>query len=86
MNKPKLELVHPEKPRRARSSRSSIDPETKRLRAVLLGRDRLREQMAASDRELKEALRIWSDTRPGERGGIASEAGARFLLGRAGLL
>jgi hypothetical protein len=86
MNAPRLELVQPEKPRRARPSRSSIDPPTKRLRDILLTRGRLREQMAASDRELKEALRQWSDTRPGERGGIATEAGARFLLDRAGLL
>lgn len=86
MSAAKLELVHPGKPRKARPSRPSMDAETRRLLAILRKRDRLRADMAASDKDLKEALRRWSDSRPGERGGIASEAGARFLLGRAGLL
>lgn len=64
-----------------------MDPETKRLRAVLIERDRLRAKMLDSDRRLTAALHAWSGSRqPPERGGIATEAGARFLLGRAGLL
>ena len=63
-----------------------MDPQTRALRAVLLERDRLREKMRANDRALKSALLSWSSTEPGHRGGIATEAGARFILGRAGLL
>lgn len=79
-----VELVKPApKPRK---SRDGMDPETRTLRRVLLERDRLQEKLRVNDLELKAALRNWSDTRPGERGGIATEAGARFLLGRSGLL
>lgn len=80
----KLELV--EQPKKPRAARPGLDPETKELRRVLLERDKLRAKLEASDRELKLALRRWSDSRPGERGGIATEAGARFLLGKAGVL
>lgn len=79
-----VELVKPApKPRR---SRDGMDPETRTLRRVLLEQDRIQEKLRINNLELKAALRKWSDTRPGERGGIATEAGARFLLSRAGLL
>ena len=80
---PKLELVMPgSKPKKS----GGLDPETRELRRVLLERDKLRAKLEASDRELKLALRRWSDSRPGERGGIATEAGARFLFERSGLI
>jgi hypothetical protein len=63
-----------------------MDPQTKALRAVLLERDRLREKMRANDRALTAALHGWSNSRPGERGGVATEAGARFILRQCGLL
>ena len=62
------------------------DVETRQLARLLRRRARLRDELADSDRALKLALRTWSDSRPGERGGIATEAGATFLLGRIGLL
>ncbi len=86
MSKPigRLKLVTPEQaPKRVR--RRSPDPETRRLVAALREADRLRAEIAAHTPELREALRAWSD-RPGQRGGVASEAGARYLLRQAGLL
>lgn len=84
MSQTKLKPVaETKKPRR---SRDGMDPETRELRRVLLERDRLKAKMLENDRELKKALHGWSGSRPGERGGVATEAGARFLLGRAGLL
>lgn len=63
-----------------------VDAETRNLRRVLRERDKLRARLLANDRELTRALQAWSDSRPGCRGGIATEAGARYLLGQAGLL
>jgi hypothetical protein len=63
-----------------------VDGETRDLVRVLRQRSDLRRALAESDRMLKAALRVWSDTRPGCRGGIATEAGARSTLGKAGLL
>lgn len=63
-----------------------MDAHTEHLRDVLHERDRLRLAALANDRALTLALRNWSDTRPGQRGGIATEAGARFILGQAGIL
>lgn len=80
----KLELV--EQPKKPRASRSGLDPETRELRRILLAQDKLRAKQLELDRELKLALRRWSDSRPGERGGIATEAGARFLFERSGLI
>lgn len=65
---------------------SGLDPQTEELRRVLLDRQELRARQAQSDRDLKEALLNWSRTRTGERGGIATEAGATFILRQAGLL
>lgn len=62
------------------------DPATIALVRVLRQRTDLRAALAESDRMLRDALREWSDTRPGCRGGIATEAGARSLLTKAGLL
>jgi hypothetical protein len=59
---------------------------TRDLVRVLRQRDDLRRALEQSDKMLRASLRAWSDSRPGERGGIATEAGARMLLGRAGLL
>ncbi len=63
-----------------------MDAETKNLRRVLRERERLRARLAASDRELTKALHRWSDSRPGCRGGVATEAGASFLLRQMGVL
>ena len=63
-----------------------IEPETARLCELLAERDQLRAQIAQTDTALNNALRAWSDRKEGSRGGIATEAGARFVLGSAGLL
>lgn len=64
-----------------------MDKETRTLRRVLLAREALRAKLAASDRELPLVLRTWSDSRPhAPRGGIATEAGATFLLRQMGML
>lgn len=63
-----------------------MDETTVELVETLKERAMIREMLAASDARLKGALRAWSDARPGERGGIATEAGAGFILRRAGLL
>lgn len=63
-----------------------MDAETRRLRKVLLERDRLRAKLQANDRELRPALDAWAGSRPDAVRGTATEAGARFLLGQAGLL
>lgn len=64
-----------------------MDAETRTLRRVLLDRQRLRERMVESDRQLTAVLRSWSDTRPfAPRGGIATEAGATIALQHMGLL
>lgn len=59
---------------------------TDNLVCILRQRQALRERLRVSDDQLKQALRVWSDSRPGDRGGIATEAGASFILGKAGLL
>lgn len=63
-----------------------MDKQTQNLLAALRTRDKLRAALAESDRTLNDALRVWSDRRPGSRGGIATEAGARLILSQAGLL
>lgn len=63
-----------------------MDEPTRKLRHLLREREALRARLAASDRALQQALRAWSDRTPGHRGGIATEAGAGYLLRQAGLL
>jgi hypothetical protein len=63
-----------------------MDDATRKLRRLLVERQTLRARLAASDRALQDALRTWSDRTPGHRGGIATEAGAGYLLRQAGLL
>lgn len=84
MSGAKLKLVAGTK--KPRAKRSDIDPETKELRRVLLERDRIQEKLRINGLELTAALHGWSDSRPGERGGVATEAGARFILRQCGLL
>lgn len=84
MSAPKLKLApEPKKPRR---SRDGLDAETRELRRVLLERDKVLEQLRLNDQKLAKALREWTQTRPGERGGITTETEARILFGRMGLL
>lgn len=63
-----------------------MDPETKLLVATLRERDRLRNELAVNDAVLRHALKAWTESRPGHVHGVTTEAGARFLLGQAGLL
>lgn len=62
------------------------DPETRVLVDTLRERDRLRADLAVNDAVLKHALAAWTASRPGYVHGVTTEAGARFLLGQAGLL
>lgn len=63
-----------------------MDKETRTLRAVLRERDRLRASLAATEKPLHAALDAWHASRPGNLRGKATEQGARFVLGQAGLL
>lgn len=56
------------------------------MRAVLRERDRLRASLAATEKPLHAALDAWHASRPGNLRGKATEQGARFVLGQAGLL
>lgn len=63
-----------------------MDAETRTLCRVLREREALQAKLVVNDRALRTALRDWSDSRPGQRGGIATEAGARFILRQVGAI
>lgn len=63
-----------------------MDAETRLLVAKLRQRDRLLRDLAANDKALRPALDAWTASRTGYVRGKTTEAGARFLLGQAGLL
>ena len=64
-----------------------MDAETELLVVKLRKADQLRRDLAANDQALRAALAAWTETRPGHsRRGVTTEAGARFMLGQAGLL
>lgn len=64
----------------------TIDEPTRDLVRVLRQRNDLRAALVENERMMRANLRKWSDTRPGCRGGIATEAGARSILSQTGLL
>jgi hypothetical protein len=64
-----------------------LDRHTYKLAQMLKKREKLVADLAQHDNALNTQLRAWSDTRPGARGGgIATIAGATFLLRQAGAL
>lgn len=63
-----------------------MDGPTERLVALLHERDTLRGALQANSQALRPALDEWAATRPGAVRGTATEPGARFLLGQAGVL
>jgi len=64
-----------------------LDRNTYRLAQAIRKREKIVAELAATDRELNKQLRQWSDTRKNSRGGgIATLAGASFLLRQMGAL
>lgn len=64
-----------------------MDRNTYRLAQAIRKREKIAAELAAVDRELNTQLRVWSDSRSNSvGGGIATLAGASFLLRQMGAL
>lgn len=64
-----------------------MDRNTYRLAQAIKRREKIAAELAALDRDLNTQLRVWSDSRPNARGGgVATLAGASFLLRQMGAL